>query len=97
MLVVVCQCHSVLQAWTIISHVQLQFYSREAFQHYNMLNGFFFEDEGQTSLCSFVSKDLEKTVLVVDPPFGALAGLIARHLKGMWTMLGHGMCPWCWW
>jgi hypothetical protein len=37
----------------------------------------------------FAPEDLRKVVVVMDPPFGALAGLLARHTKGLWRLLGQ--------
>jgi hypothetical protein len=72
-----------------IDHRYAQFYPLDSFQRYNMLNGFFFEEYGEKEICMFAPEDLRKVVVVMDPPFGALAGLLARHTKGLWRLLGQ--------
>ena len=59
-----------------------------------MFNSFFFDtDLGKRALEGFVEGvQLDKVVLVLDPPFGALASILSRSIRQLWASLGGGMC-----
>ena len=35
---------------------------------------------------------LGKVVLILDPPFGALASILGRSIRQLWAFLGGGVC-----
>lgn len=76
--------------------MQAQFYSPCQFQRYNLFNSFFFDtDVGEGALEGFVKGvQLDKVMLVLDPPFGALASILGRSIRQLWASIGRGGCAW---
>nr|XP_047128623.1 rRNA N6-adenosine-methyltransferase ZCCHC4-like [Hydra vulgaris] len=63
------------------------FYDTNSFLHYNMFNGFFFNNDiGNKKLETFLSQSLEDTLIVIDPPFGALVSLLIKILQRLWNV-----------
>ena len=61
-----------------------------------MFNGLFYEGEegvgGGEGVCrSFLHSGV--VAMVIDPPFGGLAEVLARQVRRLWTVAGKGMCP----
>ncbi|KAL5470731.1 hypothetical protein EMCRGX_G028743 [Ephydatia muelleri] len=72
-----------------IDHRYAQFYSQESYQCANMFNGFFYEEEGSQICQRFLQSCVEEPIaLVIDPPFGALATVLAHGVKKLWAMAG---------
>lgn len=60
-----------------------------------MFNSFFYSSNGEDACRKFLSNSAEsKTAIVVDPPFGGLAEILARGIKHLWDMAKEGkmMC-----
>lgn len=74
-----------------VDHRYAQFYSEEKYQCANMFNGFFYDDKGSHMCQRFLQSSVEgppTTALVIDPPFGALATVLAHGVKKLWSMAG---------
>ena len=71
--------------------IQAQFYPPDSFQRYNMFNSFFYSTSGETVCREFLSCAADSnTALVVDPPFGGLAEILAKGIKQLWDMAKQG-------
>ena len=66
--------------------LQSAFYREDQFQQFNLLNGFFFdEDKGKGRLTGFLGNtDRRKVIVLADAPFGALATLVGRGIQSLW-------------
>ncbi|ELT91676.1 hypothetical protein CAPTEDRAFT_185876 [Capitella teleta] len=59
-----------------------QFHSLEALCRYNMFNHHFFDGKtAQDNYKSFLSKDISRIMIVMDPPFGGLIDSLAFNLR----------------
>lgn len=68
-----------------IDHRYGQFFSSSAFCWYNMFNHFFFGvGANEKTFESFVAR--EKLFIVMDPPFGGLAEVLAGTVKTIWNI-----------
>ena len=57
-----------------------------------MFTSFFYEDSGAEICKRFLSSSSRKkeVAIVVDPPFGGLAKVLATGLNSLWQMAGKG-------
>ena len=55
-----------------------------------MFNHFFYAPGGREICEAFLKLSPSATAIVVDPPFGGLAEILARSLKQLWQMAGAG-------
>ena len=57
-----------------------------------MFTSFFYEDSGVEICKMFLSSSSkkDKVAMVVDPPFGGLAKVLATGLNSLWEMAGKG-------
>lgn len=55
-----------------------------------MFNHFFYSSEGLEVCKSFLAHSPSTTAIVVDPPFGGLAELLAVSIKKLWKMASKG-------
>ena len=57
-----------------------------------MFTSFFYEDSGAETCKRFLSSSSrkEEVAIVVDPPFGGLAKVLATGLNSLWQMAGKG-------
>ena len=56
-----------------------------------MFNSFFYSSHGEDVCRRFLSLAGDsKTAIVVDPPFGGLAEVLARGIKNLWNMAKEG-------
>jgi len=55
-----------------------------------MFNHFFYAPGGLETCEAFLEVSPSTTAIVVDPPFGGLAEVLARSLKQLWEMAGTG-------
>jgi hypothetical protein len=73
------------------------FYPPSLYQRYNMFNGYFYEEKeeevdgrreegGEGVCCRFLDSGV--VALVIDPPFGGLAEVLARQIQCLWAMAG---------
>ena len=70
---------------------QAQFYPPESFQRYNMFNSFFYSSSGEEICQDFLNHEANsKTAIVIDPPFGGLAEVLAKGIKHLWSMAKEG-------
>ena len=58
----------------------LQFYPPTSYQHYNLSSNYFFEEEEGPKYLKLFLKKCTKLLIVCDPPFGALARVIANNI-----------------
>ena len=80
-----------LSLFLSLTHTQAQFYPPESFQRCNMFNNFFYSSSGEEVCLEFLSHVAEdKTAIVIDPPFGGLAEVLARGIKYLWDMAKEG-------
>ena len=71
--------------------LQAQFYSPDYFKRFNMFNSFFYSSNGEEICQSFLSHVADsKTAIVIDPPFGGLAEVLARGVKHLWDITKQG-------
>lgn len=90
MCVNVCDLYS-YRPFLHLVHVQAQFYSPESFQRFNMFNSFFYSSNGEEVCRRFLSHAADRrTAIVVDPPFGGLAKVLANGIKNLWDMAKEG-------
>jgi hypothetical protein len=77
--------------------LQAVFYPPSLYQRYNMFNGYFYEEKeeevdgrreegGEGVCCRFLDSGV--VALVIDPPFGGLAEVLARQIQCLWAMAG---------
>lgn len=60
-----------------------------------MFNSFFYSSNGEDVCRRFLSLAADgKTTIVVDPPFGGLAEVLARGIKNLWNMAKEGEMTW---
>ena len=72
-------------------YTQAQFYPPDSFQRYNMFNSFFYSTSGERVCREFLTCAADsKTALVVDPPFGGLAEVLAKGIKYLWDIVEQG-------
>ena len=57
-----------------------------------MFSSFFYSSNGEDVCRRFLSLAADgKTAIVVDPPFGGLAKVLARGIKNLWNMAKEGI------
>ena len=57
-----------------------------------MFNSFFYSSSGEEICQEFLTDS--KTAIVIDPPFGGLAEVLAKGIKHLWNMAKEGKtCP----
>ena len=74
------------------------FYPPSLYQRYNTFNGHFYEEKGEVDgrrgeggegVCRrFLDSGV--VALVIDPPFGGLAEVLARQIQSLWALAGKG-------
>ncbi len=55
-----------------------------------MFTSHFYEEGGRKVCEEFLTSSPGKVAIVVDPPFGGLATVLAAGLQGLWKMAGGG-------
>ena len=55
-----------------------------------MFTCYFYEDGGKATCEQFLTSALGKTAIVIDPPFGGLAKVLAVGVEGLWEMAQQG-------
>jgi len=78
---------------TIVFSSQAQFFGPENYQQYNLFTSFFYDiSNGQKNCERFLhtEKELDKIVLIIDPPFGGMTDVIANGMRQLWMMIGAG-------
>ena len=55
-----------------------------------MFTCFFYEEGGKDVCERFLTSAPEKTAIVIDPPFGGLAKVLAVGVEGLWRMAQQG-------
>ena len=56
-----------------------------------MFNSFFYSSSGEEICQEFLSHIADsKTAIVIDPPFGGLAEVLAKGIKHLWDMAKEG-------
>ena len=56
-----------------------------------MFNGHFYEEGGEEACREFLhSSDSSVVAIVIDPPFGGLAQVLARQVRQLWSTAGGG-------
>ena len=56
-----------------------------------MFNSFFYSSSGEEICKDFLSQEAGgKTAIVIDPPFGGLAEVLAKGIKHLWDMAKKG-------
>ena len=71
-----------------IDHRYGLFYPPEQFLHFNMFNCFFYESDGLEHFRAFLQSS-KNVAIVVDPPFGGLARVLAKGLEGIYRLAGR--------
>lgn len=69
---------------------QVQFYAPHQYQRYNMFNHFFYSSDGLKVCQQFLSESPDTIAIVVDPPFGGIAQLLAMTIRKLWEVAGTG-------
>ncbi len=59
-----------------------------------MFTSYFHEEGGRKNCEEFLSSG-KKVAIVIDPPFGGLATVLAAGLQGLWKMAGNGELVFC--
>lgn len=70
--------------------MQIQFYTSQQCQRYNMFNHYFYAPDGLKACQDFITEASSTTAIVVDPPFGGLAELLAVSIRKLWEMASKG-------
>lgn len=55
-----------------------------------MFTCYFHGDDGRRLCEQFLTSSLDKVAIVIDPPFGGLANVLAAGLKGLWAIAKTG-------
>ncbi|XP_065885299.1 rRNA N6-adenosine-methyltransferase ZCCHC4-like isoform X3 [Dysidea avara] len=74
-----------------IDYRYAQFFTPDQYQQYNLFTAFFYDTvNGLKHLKNFVSTEKynERIALIIDPPFGGLADMIASGIKQLWEFIG---------
>lgn len=56
-----------------------------------MFNNYFYQPLGESVCRDFLTKSGENVAIVIDPPFGGLAGILAQSVKKLWSMADKGI------
>ena len=61
-----------------------------------MFNSFFYSSSGEEICRDFLSHEASgKTAIIIDPPFGGLAEVLAKGIKHLWDMAKKGTTNYC--